>query len=226
MRSSVERRRKFEPVAYIVGQREFYGLSFLVDARVLVPRPETELIIEAALELLPASASGRTLSVLDLGTGSGILAVTLAAKRTDVVVDAVDLSAPALEVTKANAERHGVSDRVRTLPGDLYGPIGEAKYPLIVSNPPYIPTRELAQLMPDVRDHEPRAALDGGVEGDAVIVRVIAEARRHLVEGGALVVEIGYDQGTRATQLAHAAGFADVRLRLDLARIERTLVAR
>lgn len=227
IRALIARRRKFEPVAYILGVREFYGRAFTVDRRVLIPRPETEGVIEAALALLPPRDDAQTLRVLEIGPGSGAIAVTLACERPDVRVDAVELSPAAAEVTRANAAKHGVSERVTVLDGSLYKPVEPgARYALIASNPPYIPTAEVDTLMPDVSEYEPRLALDGGPDGTAILAPLVLGARARLTEGGALVVELGFGQGDAARALAAKAGFSDVEVRPDLARIERVLVAR
>lgn len=226
VRGLVERRRKFEPIAYILGVREFYGRSFAVDRRVLIPRPETEGVIEAALALLPPRAEGVRHRVLDVGTGSGIIAVTLASERPDLDVDAVELSPAAAEVARANIARNHVSDRVTLFEGSLFRPVADRRYAIIASNPPYIDTAEVDTLMPDVSQYEPRLALDGGPDGVTVLRPLIAGARAMLLEGGALIVEIGYGQGDRVRELAREAGFAHVEVQPDLARIERVLVAR
>lgn len=226
VRGLVERRRKFEPIAYILGVREFYGRSFAVDRRVLIPRPETEGVIEAALALLPPRAEGVRHRVLDVGTGSGIIAVTLASERPDLDVDAVELSPAAAEVARANIARNSVSDRVTLFEGSLFRPVADRRYAIIASNPPYIDTAEVDTLMPDVSQYEPRLALDGGPDGVTVLRPLIAGARAMLLEGGALIVEIGYGQGDRVRELAREAGFAHVEVQPDLARIERVLVAR
>jgi release factor glutamine methyltransferase len=226
VRALVERRRRNEPVAYILGEREFYGRRFAVDPRVLVPRPETEGVVEAALGLLPPPAEGIELRVLDVGTGSGAIAVTLAAERPDLRVTAVDVSPAAAEVARGNAQRLGVGERVQVVEGALYQPVGDARFHVIVSNPPYIRSAEVDTLMPDVRQFEPRLAIDGGPTGEAVLAPLVRGARAHLEPGGALVVELSYDQADRARELAREAGFADVEARRDLAGIERVLVAR
>jgi release factor glutamine methyltransferase len=226
IRALIERRRKHEPVAYILGERDFYGRTFTVDRRVLIPRPETEDAVAAVLERLPPRAEGVAPRVLDLGTGSGCIAITVALERDDVTVDAVELSPAAEEVARANLDRHGVSARVTIHPGSLYKPVGDRRYHAIVSNPPYIPTDEVETLMPDVSEYEPRLALDGGPAGDTVLAPLVMGARAHLEPGGSLVVELGHDQSSRARDLAQAAGFEDVTVRRDLARIERVLVAR
>lgn len=226
IRQVIERRRRREPVAYILGEREFYGRSFTVDPRVLVPRPETEGVVEAALQHLPPARQGAPLRILDVGTGSGAIAVTLAAERPDVTVFAVDVSPEAAEVARTNAERWKVSDRVTVLVGELYQPVKGKLFHAIVSNPPYLRSAEIETLMPDVRDFEPRLALDGGPTGEAVVAPLILQAREYLEPDGFLVVELSHDQAARARQLAQQAGFGQIEVRKDLAGIERVLVAR
>ncbi len=237
VRSLVERRRKHEPVAYITGSRGFYGRTFAVDPRVLIPRPETELLIELALEALPPLGAIESVSsepssalpkrrALDVGTGSGILAITLACERDDLVVDAVDLSHDALAVARANAETLGVSGRVRFLHGSLLEPVEGEKYSLILSNPPYIARRDIETLMPDVRLHEPHAALDGGESGTELIEQLVVMARKAIEPGGLFALEFGHDQGPRVLELARSAGFADAVVKKDLAGLDRVLVAK
>lgn len=230
VRGAVERRRAFEPVAYIVGQREFYGRTMTVSPAVLVPRPETEVLIELALGALkpnPNDTPRETpYAVLDVGTGSGAIAITLAAERPDVVLDAVDLSAEAIAIAQSNAARHNVSERVRFVLGSLYEPIGAARYDLIVSNPPYIPTADIETLMPDVRTHEPHLALDGGASGLDLIEVLLSQARDHLVPGGTLLIEFGLGQGPAIAQRATDAGLHDVTLHDDYTHRQRVLSAR
>lgn len=236
VRALVERRRKHEPIAYITGSRGFYGRAFAVDARVLIPRPETELLIELALEHLPplgaidsvsdAPVQSRpTRRALDVGTGSGILAITLACEREDLVCDAVDLSQDALVVARANAETLGVSDRVRFLHGSLLEPVKGDKYSMILSNPPYIASREIDGLMPDVRQYEPRSALDGGASGYELIEPLLAMAREALEPGGLFAMEFGHEQGAGVLARARAAGFEDAVIKKDLAGLDRVLIA-
>ena len=225
IRALVERRRRFEPVAYILGEREFHGRMFAVDDRVLVPRPETEELVDALLALLPPPGEA-PVRILDVGTGSGAIAVTLAATRTDVVVDAVEISPAAAEVAQANALRFGVDGRVRLRPGSLYKPVAGETFHAVVSNPPYIATAEIDALMPDVSRHEPRIALDGGPDGTTVLRPLVLSARTCLVPGGWLAVEIGWDQGKVARALALEAGLTDIEVRRDLAKIDRILLAR
>jgi release factor glutamine methyltransferase len=224
IRGLVERRRKREPVAYILGHRDFYNRRFAVDARALVPRPETELVVEAALARLKARGDG-PLRVLDLGTGTGAIAITLALELPSATVDAVDLSEAALSLARENVAAHGVGARVTLHHGSLYEPVGDARYDLVVSNPPYIPSAECDALMPDVARFEPRMALDGGDDGTLILRSLVAGAPSHLLPGGSLVVELGHDQGPVARALAEAAGFPTVGVTLDYARLDRVLTA-
>jgi release factor glutamine methyltransferase len=225
IRALVERRRGFEPVAYILGQRDFYGRTFQVDPRVLIPRPETEGVVDAALRVLPPPAEGVHPRVLDLGAGSGVIALTMALERQDVTVVAVELSPAAAEVTRLNRARWKVEDRVELREGSLYKPAAGERFAVIVSNPPYIPSAEVDALMPDVARYEPRLALDGGEDGTTVLSPLVLGAPAHLDPGGALVVELGWDQAPRARELATRAGFARVTVERDLSKIERVLVA-
>ncbi len=224
VRSLVERRRQREPVAYILGSREFYGRTFTVDRRTLVPRPETEHLIDSALAHLRAWESPQP-SALDLGTGSGAIAVSLASEVPGLTVDAVDLSPEALAVARLNADRLGVSDRVTLFEGDLYLPVVARRYALVASNPPYVPRSEIDGLMPEVSAHEPRLALDGGDDGADIVREVVRGAIDHLHPGGLLLVEIGDGQGEAARAIAVGSGLRDVVIQRDLARRERLLVA-
>jgi release factor glutamine methyltransferase len=215
----VERRAWLEPVAYLVGHREFYGRDFVVTPAVLVPRPETELLVERALAWA-RGRQGRPLTIADIGTGSGIIAVTLAAELPDAHVYATDLSTNALEVAARNAERHGVAAQVALLRGDLLEPLPEP-VDLLVSNPPYT---VLAEIDENVRRHEPHMALDGGPDGLAMYRRLLAAAPAHLASGGALMLEIGATQGAAVAALArqHFPG-ATVTVRQDLAGWDRVV---
>lgn len=209
----VERRATGEPVAYLVGYKEFYGYELLVDRRVLVPRPETELLVEVALAGLgDRQAAWR---IADLGTGSGAIAVALGLQLPHAQIEAVDLSADALEVAAANVQRHALSERVRLMQGDLCAPLA-GHYDLIVSNPPYT---ILAEVEPNVLAHEPHLALEGGgADGADFYRRIFATAPQHLRAGGAIVCEIGAWQGEIVSALAQAAFPTDeVRLYHDLA---------
>lgn len=217
---AVERRLRREPVAFITGHREFWGLDFLVTPATLVPRPETELIVEEALRIVP---SDRHATFLDVGTGSGCLAVTLARERPSARVVATDLSLEALLVARRNAVRHGVSDRVRFVRTDLMSGLSLAA-DLIVANPPYVPENSANALPPDVVRYEPPAALFGGPDGLAVIRRLLADASLHLAPGGRFIVEFGFGQEHSVRELARRSGWTVVRVVNDLQGIARTIV--
>jgi release factor glutamine methyltransferase len=202
-RELVQQRLKGFPVAHLRGRKEFFSLEFEVGSDVLVPRPDSEWIVTECLTL----AKGMTApTILDVGTGSGCLAIAVAAGHKGAVLTASDVSELAVAVAKRNAERHRLSERIRFLHGDLFAPLenGE-RFDFILSNPPYIPRGQISSLAPEVRDHEPRLALDGGEDGFAVIDRLIAGAGECLRPGGYLIVEIGFDQEQSARQrfLAH-----------------------
>ena len=188
-RELVRRRAEGEPVAYLVGKREFYSLTFQVTPDVLIPRPETELLVVALLDLAKPP-SNRPLAVCDVGTGSGVLAVC-AAKHRDCRVTAVDVSPAALAVARANAEAHGVAERIDFLAGDLLAAVpAAARFDFVLSNPPYVSTADFARLAPTVRNFEPRVALEAGPQGTGVIARLIPQAAERLVPGGHLLLEI------------------------------------
>jgi release factor glutamine methyltransferase len=214
----IARRTAGEPTQYLTGVREFYNRPFKVDPRVLIPRPETELLVEAALHALPKDAPSRA---LDLCTGSGCIAISLAAERPQAEVLAVDLSPDACALARENAEALGVAARVQVLEGDLYAPLPpDARFDLVVSNPPYVGTAEITTLSAEVR-REPRMALDGGADGLALVRRVFAGARRVLRPGGLLALEMGETQGPQLLALLTAAGFAAPRVVRDLEQRER-----
>jgi release factor glutamine methyltransferase len=222
MREMVRRRRTHEPVAYILGEREFYGRTFRVDRRVLVPRPDTETLVDVAL----ARTRDRSLSLraLDLCTGSGCVAITLGRERPTSSFVGADVSADALAVARDNALRLGAYN-VAWRQGDLFdaAPL-PARFDLVTANPPYIAAGEIASLMADVRDHEPRLALDGGDDGLALLRRVVAAAPARLARpGGVLAVEVGAGQAPAVALLFAQAGFADIETKRDHARIERVV---
>jgi release factor glutamine methyltransferase len=220
-RERLARRAVGEPVAYLVGHREFYGRTYFVDGRVLVPRPETEHLVEIALTLpLPTRAR-----VLDLGTGSGCIAVTLAAERPGWEVFATDLSIAALAVAQRNARRHGVAPRVRPVAADLTAGLALARFDLVVANPPYVEEQVVPHLSPDVRDFEPRLALVGGVQGTETLARLIAQFAG-LAAGAWIALEVGFGQADHVAALAAAGPFDRIATRPDLAGIERNVVFR
>ncbi|RPH71063.1 MAG: peptide chain release factor N(5)-glutamine methyltransferase [Myxococcaceae bacterium] len=207
-----------EPTHYLTGTREFYGRPFTVDARVLVPRPETELLVEAVLQAIPRDTDVR---LLDLCTGSGCVGITLALERPRARVLATDLSPGAAEVARANATTLGVADRFEVRVGDLFAPVeGEAPFDAVVANPPYVPRGEFPTLPAEVR-REPAQALDGGPDGLEVVRRIAAAAPRWLLPGGLLALEIGDRQGPAVHSLLEAAGYASVHIERDLARHDR-----
>ncbi|HET9764169.1 MAG TPA: peptide chain release factor N(5)-glutamine methyltransferase [Casimicrobiaceae bacterium] len=227
-RSLIARRASGEPVSYITGRREFWSLDLIVNPAVLAPRPETELLVETALGFARRyRVKDRRLRILDVGTGSGAIAVALAEEIPAAEVWASDISSDALEVARNNARRHNVEQKIRFLAGDLFAPVAEMAggFDLIVSNPPYIRSGELATLPRDVRDYEPRLALDGGADGLDFYRRIAREAPRYLSAGGFLAVEIGAGMGEEVARLFAAAGFSSVRVDKDLAGSERVVSA-
>ncbi len=223
-RPLVARRGKGEPVAYLLGEREFFGLDFTVTPETLIPRPETELIVERALELFPQGALSR---FADLGTGSGCLAVTLAVKFTQARGLALDKSPGALAVARENAGKHGVADRLDFVEADFAAlPETAGGYELVVSNPPYVTAAEYRECSKEVRDFEPQGALVPGETGLEAVPVVVRAAMARLAPGGALLVEIGWKQGPEAAAILAEAGFADVAVRRDLAGLDRVVEGR
>jgi release factor glutamine methyltransferase len=219
----VGRRARREPIAYITGQQEFFGLTFDVTPAVLIPRPETERVVEAALARFPDRDA--PLAAADLCTGSGCVAIALAVERQGWTVTATDVSADALAVASLNARRHGVAGRVRLVEGDLLGGL-PGSFDLIVSNPPYVADGLRTTLPPEVRDHEPAVALFAGADGLDVVRRLVADAGGRLHPGGALIVEIGFGQaGAVADLLSSAPLLRFVAIEPDLQGIPRTAVA-
>ena len=215
MRELVLRRAQREPVAYLVGHREFFSLDFQVTPDVLIPRPDTETLV---LELLELSKPITAPRILDVGTGSGCIAVTAAVNRPDAHLTATDISTAALEVARTNATRHDAIKRVTLLYGDLFAPLNrDQPFDVIASNPPYIADGEWDTLDADVRQHEPRGALTAGKDGLDVIRRLITEAADYLVPGGHLLLEIDISQAEAVEALLNAeTAFDDVRLINDL----------
>jgi len=216
-REQVKRRAAREPLAYILGHAEFWSLSFLVTPAVLIPRPETELLVEASLPRLDGQAR-----ILDVGTGSGALAIALAHELPQCAVTAIDVSAAALAVAAENARRNGVAARIGFVQHDLME-LPPGPFDLIVANPPYIPSGDLATLMPEVRDYEPRLALDGGADGLAAYRALAAQAGVALAPGGWLLVEVGTGQARAVQELFAGAGLQEIFVSRDLAGIERVV---
>jgi release factor glutamine methyltransferase len=192
------------PVAYLVGRKEFFSLQFEVNRAVLIPRPDSECVVDECLRLAKALREPR---VLDIGTGSGNLAIAVARHHKTAQVTAVEISPEALAVAQRNSATHGVADRVRFLQGDLFEPLSpEDRFDFVLSNPPYIPHDDIAKLEPGVRDYEPHTALNGGKDGFAVFDRLVLEAPRFLHPGGCLIVEIGAPQEQHARQRIETHG--------------------
>jgi release factor glutamine methyltransferase len=218
--SLITRRAAREPVAQIVGAREFWGLDFEVTRDVLIPRPETELMVEEALAFARVHPCHH---VVDVGTGSGCLGVTIAHELPEVRVTAIDASDAALAVAHRNAQRHGVGERMRFQHGDLLQGVTEPA-DLIVANPPYVPDSAAAHLQEDVVRYEPHMALFGGPTGLEVVERLFTEAADHLAKDGCLIVEFGFGQAEPVTALAVANGWHVVRVLEDLQSIPRAIV--
>lgn len=212
----VVRRVAGEPIAYITGRREFHGREFLVNPSVLIPRPETELLVELALQRLPVAASSR---VLDLGTGSGCIGITIAAERPQAQITLVDASEAALEMARSNAARWAPANTA-LLHSDWYSAVAAERYDLIVANPPYVAEGDAHLQQGDLR-FEPRSALASGVDGLSDLQRIIAQAPQHLRAGGWLLLEHGFDQAVACAWLLEAAGLQDVFNAPDLAGIAR-----
>ncbi len=220
IRARVERRGAYEPVAYILGTKGFWSLDLDVDQRVLVPRPETERLVELALAALGDVDDP---IIVDVGCGSGCVALALAEERPSAAIHAVDASADALAVARANGVRLGKT--IQWHHGDMLAPV-DGPLDMVVSNPPYIPTADIEALMPDVQQHEPMMALDGGPDGLDLIRRLVADAAQKLRPGGALLFEIGSDQGASAKSLVEAHGaFGEVVVHPDYAKLDRVVSA-
>ncbi len=223
--AAVERRAAREPFAYIVGHREFHGLDLEVSPAVLIPRPETELLVELALREARrlAVAKGRPLLIADLGTGSGAVAISLATRLSDCRVVAVDTSTLALEIARKNAARHGVASRIEFRESDLLRSVPES-LDLVVGNLPYISSDEVERLMPEVSGYEPRAALDGGPDGTAIVTEALSQASERIDMPAAILFEIGDDQGETLSRYARGVySGATVRVDRDYAGLDRVL---
>lgn len=218
----IERRADREPLQHILGRQEFYGRDFRVSPDVLIPRPETEAIAELAVSFLADRPEPR---FLDIGTGSGCIAVSVAAELPTARGLATDISPAALAIARENAETHGVADRVSFTEADLFGPAGDAEFDLIVSNPPYVPLEDFRGLEPEVREFEPRSALTDEGDGLAIIRKIISEAPRHLKPGGRLLIEIGFGQSESVAAMIDASVWLKPAFHDDLQGIPRILEA-
>ncbi len=224
LRELVKQRDARVPLQHLLGSCEFRGRRFTVDRRALIPRPETELLVEACLEEIPPRGEKRGLEV---GPGSGVISLSLLAERPELQMAAVELSSEAAALTRENAERLQVADRLELREGDLFLPLdaGE-RFDLVVSNPPYVASEVIATLEPEVRDHDPHLALDGGALGLEILRRIVEEAGEWLVPGGLLALEIGDEQGDAVRALLGAAHFENVQIKQDYAGQDRLALGR
>ena len=217
----VQRRRNREPVSQIVGYQEFWSLNFAVDKNVLTPRPETEILIETALS---CPSHGK---ILDLGTGSGVLAVVMAKEVPGCEVVALELDPKALSIARENAKVHGVDDRVEFICGDLIEEDWRGNYSMILSNPPYIPSADIQKIMPEVQNYEPLKALDGGLDGLDFYHDIIPKARNRLEKNGYLILEIGHSQADDIkTIFQKSSGFKNIQVIQDYSGYDRVIKAK
>jgi release factor glutamine methyltransferase len=219
----VERRLAGEPIQYIVGETEFYRMPFLVNRDVLIPRPETEHLVEKVVELAPIFRKPR---IVDVGTGSGAIAISIAHEWPDAIVTATDISEAALRLAQRNAERLGFAKHVRFSQGDLLAPVAGEQFEIVVSNPPYVGEGDRETLSVEVRDYEPSQALFAGEEGLAVYRRLIPAAHDVLVAGGFVMLEMGLGQANAVGTLLENAGFSQIEFTADLQGILRVVSAR
>ncbi len=223
LRAFVERRSTGEPMQLIAGETEFYGLPFVVDRAVLIPRPETEQLVEVTISLAQRFARPR---IIDVGTGSGAIAVALACKLAGASFKATEISPDALAVARENAKRNGVRNRVHFIEGDLLAPVAGEQFEIVVSNPPYVPERDRASLSVEVRDYEPAQAIFAGEDGLEVYLRLIPAAFSVLVPGGFIALEIGYGQSDAVRRPLAESGFAEIEFAADLQGIPRVASAK
>jgi release factor glutamine methyltransferase len=230
----VDRRSEGEPTQHLTGKQEFWGLECQVTPDVLIPRPETEHVVEVALDRLAVrelragrspKLSGDGVTIVDIGTGSGCIALALAKELPSAIIYASDISSAALHVARRNAERLGLAARIRFLESHLFDAFLPLKFDLIVSNPPYVGRREANSLAREVRDHEPESALYGGEEGYEVYGALVAQAQSFLKPGGLLVLELGHDSLTAVQPLLKTPAWANIGIAQDLAGIPRVLSA-
>ena len=226
-RRCIQRRAAGEPVQHITGQQEFYGLEFEVTPDVLIPRPETEMLVEAGLELLAENETNAALRFCDVGTGSGCITISILHNHPQARAFALDISPAALAVARRNAARHDVAERVKFIESNLFANLeSDARFDFIVSNPPYIAADELPTLAREVRDFEPRVALSPGADGLAVVRRLLDESPARLHPRGSLIFEIGYGQDAEVRELIDESMWRLVAVRADLQGIPRIFILR
>jgi len=229
--SLIQRRLEGEPVAHITGEKEFWSLPFTVNNSCLIPRPETEILVEKALEICRTGDGARSspYRILDLGTGCGAIAVCLAREIPNARIIATDISRDALAVARENVKKHGVSDKIQLGEGDLFDPVRKKKgyFDLIVSNPPYVAEKDAGTLQREVREYEPYTALYGGNDGLAFYRSIIPESFHFLKEEGSIALEIGYGEVDRIIEIiSNVGGFEDITVRSDLSGIPRVVSAK
>jgi release factor glutamine methyltransferase len=221
---AVEKRSKGYPIQYIIKEKEFMGLDFYIEEGVLIPRPDTEVIVEYILAYIDKNHPNENIKVLDIGIGSGAIGLSVAYYRKNTYVYGVDISPAALKVAGINRDRFKLTN-VKLLESDLFEKIDkDEKFHIIASNPPYIPTDSIDSLQEEVKDYEPRIALDGGKEGMEFYKRIVPESKEYLQERGLLIFEIGFDQGRVVEDLMIAEGFKDVKILKDLQGLDRAVL--
>ena len=221
----IRRKINHEPTAYIIGHREFMDLNLIVTKDVLIPRPETEVLVETVIDKLNSVLD--MIKIADIGSGSGAITISLAKHLTNSFIDSVDISESALKIAGLNAEKYHLTERIAFYQGDLFSPLTNKKYKAIVSNPPYIPSKIIDTLQVEVKNFEPRISLDGGNDGLDFYKRLINESPKYLTEDGFLAVEIGYDQAEAVKNLLEDSGhFKDIEIIKDLSKNDRVVVAR
>ena len=226
-RGYVKERAAHVPLAYVLGRREFMGLDFRVTRDTLIPRPDTEILVQCAVDFLCArlEAGATACTIADIGAGTGAIALSTLHYTEGTCADAVDISPAAAAVARENAEMLGLTERIDIHVGDLLAPLAGGRYDMILSNPPYIPTADIATLMPEVRSYEPHLALDGGADGLNIYRRLMADAPALLKEGGAVAVEVGIDEAAAVAALAMAhPRIVRTETLKDLGGIERVVV--
>lgn len=221
-KSYLERRAKREPMQYIRGSQEFYGLDFTISSDVLIPRPETELVVENAIKFLEGKANSR---FCDVGIGSGCIAISILVNVKHVSAVGCDISEKALQIAKQNAEKHGVSDRLELRLSDVFSSFANERFDLIVSNPPYISEEEFPSLQEEVRKYEPKNALLGGKDGLDIIGKMVTQSPQFLNSEGALIMEIGFGQSEKVLSFFDEKSWSDVKVLRDFQGIPRVIFA-
>ncbi len=226
----IEKRTKFMPIQYIVNKQEFMGVEFYVEEGVLIPRGDTEILVEKVIEIYKDGFSPNKVKIMDIGTGSGAIAVSLAKYIENSALTAIDISPKALEIAGRNARNNNVESKITFQLGSLFNPLhgkDEYKaYDFIISNPPYIPKSVVETLDSGVKDYEPRLALDGGEDGLDFYREITLESKDYLKAGGWLMFEIGYDQGEAVRQLLNINGFGDIKIIKDLSGLDRVVIGK